>query len=81
MPLPCPPQVSLSFHATDTVPLPAWVAEIGRANPDIYFTDRAGARFTDCLSLGVDDGGPSVHALCIFCLHAHAMNSWCTQVH
>lgn len=63
MPLPCAPQVSLSFHATDTVPLPAWVAEIGRANPDIYFTDRGGARFTECLSLGVDDGEPPARQL------------------
>lgn len=36
------------------IPLPHWVAEIGRNNPDIFFTDRAGRRDPECLSWGVD---------------------------
>ena len=36
------------------IPLPHWVTEIGRSNPDIYFTDRAGRRNTECLSWGID---------------------------
>ncbi|KAG2445367.1 hypothetical protein HYH02_008832 [Chlamydomonas schloesseri] len=48
-------QVCLCFHGTEAVPLPAWVLEAGRANPDIYFTDRAGVRNTHCISLGVDE--------------------------
>ncbi|XP_073038359.1 beta-amylase 7-like [Primulina eburnea] len=36
------------------IPLPHWVAEIGRSNPDIFFTDRLGRRNTECLSWGID---------------------------
>lgn len=36
------------------IPLPHWVAEIGRSNPDIFFTDREGRRNTECLSWGID---------------------------
>lgn len=36
------------------IPLPHWVAEIGRTNPDIYFTDREGRRNPECLSWGID---------------------------
>lgn len=50
------PQVCLCFHGTEAVPLPAWVLAAGAANPDIYFTDRAGVRNTHCISLGVDEG-------------------------
>ncbi|KAL5727470.1 beta-amylase [Ranunculus cassubicifolius] len=54
-------QVVMSFHECGgnvgddvCIPLPHWVAEIGRTNPDIYFTDREGRRNTECLSWGVD---------------------------
>ncbi|XP_051132863.1 beta-amylase 7-like isoform X2 [Andrographis paniculata] len=54
-------QVVLSFHECGgyvgddvRIPLPHWVAEIGRSNPDIFFTDRAGRRDPECLSWGVD---------------------------
>ncbi|XP_019190295.1 PREDICTED: beta-amylase 7-like [Ipomoea nil] len=54
-------QVVMSFHECGgntgddvCIPLPHWVAEIGRSNPDIYFTDRAGRRNPECLSWGVD---------------------------
>ncbi|KAL3615654.1 Beta-amylase 7 [Castilleja foliolosa] len=54
-------QVVMSFHECGgnvgddvCIPLPHWVAEIGRNNPDIFFTDRAGRRNQECLSWGVD---------------------------
>uniref|UniRef100_A0ACD5XW21 Uncharacterized protein n=2 Tax=Avena sativa TaxID=4498 RepID=A0ACD5XW21_AVESA len=54
-------QVVMSFHACGgnvgddvSIPLPDWVTEIGKSNPDIYFTDREGRRNTECLSWGVD---------------------------
>ncbi|KAL8541190.1 hypothetical protein ACS0TY_002448 [Phlomoides rotata] len=54
-------QVVMSFHECGgnvgddvCLPLPHWVAEIGRSNPDIFFTDRAGRRDPECLSWGVD---------------------------
>lgn len=36
------------------IPLPQWVAEIGRSNPNIYFTDSEGRCNPECLSWGVD---------------------------
>ena len=48
-------KVSLCFHSTDTIPLPEWLLEEGRINPDIYFTDKAGGRNTECLTLGIND--------------------------
>lgn len=60
------------------IPLPHWVAEIGRSNPDIYFTDRAGRRNPECLSWGVDKerifkGRTALEVLCftLFKLHLH----------
>ncbi|CAK9143327.1 unnamed protein product [Ilex paraguariensis] len=54
-------QVVMSFHECGgnvgddvCIPLPHWVAEIGRSNPDIFFTDRAGRRNPECLSWGID---------------------------
>ncbi|XP_031392233.1 beta-amylase 7 isoform X3 [Punica granatum] len=54
-------QIVMSFHACGgnvgddvCIPLPHWVAEIGRSNPDIYFTDREGRRNPESLSWGVD---------------------------
>ncbi|KAJ4775715.1 Beta-amylase [Rhynchospora pubera] len=54
-------QVVMSFHKCGsnvgddiTIPLPNWVAQIGRANPDIYFTDGHGRRNTECLTWGID---------------------------
>lgn len=54
-------QVVLSFHECGgnvgddvCIPLPHWVAEIGRRNPDIFFTDREGRRNPECLSWGID---------------------------
>lgn len=36
------------------IPLPHWVAEIGRSNPDIFFTDKEGRHNPECLSWGID---------------------------
>lgn len=54
-------QVVLCFHECGgnvgddvIIPLPQWVAEIGVTNPDIFFTDRAGRRYQECLSWGID---------------------------
>lgn len=49
--------VSLCFHASEDqkLPLPQWVSRIGESNPSIFFTDRSGHRYKDCLSLGVDE--------------------------
>ena len=55
-------QAVMSFHAaganvgdTCTIPLPRWVLEAGERDPDIFFTDRAGVRNRECLSLGCDE--------------------------
>ncbi|XP_020218687.1 beta-amylase 7 isoform X4 [Cajanus cajan] len=54
-------QVMMSFHECGgnfgddvCIPLPHWVAEIGRSNPDIFFTDREGRHNPECLSWGID---------------------------
>ncbi|KAF5811622.1 putative beta-amylase transcription factor BES/BZR family [Helianthus annuus] len=54
-------QVVMSFHECGgnvgddvCIPLPHWVAEIGRSNPDIFFTDRSGRHNPECLSWGID---------------------------
>ena len=51
----------MAFHAfggTESedafIKLPQWVLEIGKDNPDIFFTDREGRRNKDCLSWGID---------------------------
>lgn len=36
------------------IALPQWVMEIGKDNPDIFFTDREGRRNPECLSWGID---------------------------
>ncbi|XP_008777296.1 beta-amylase 2, chloroplastic isoform X1 [Phoenix dactylifera] len=54
-------QVVMSFHECGgnigddvCIPLPHWVAEIGRSNPEIFFTDREGRQNPECLSWGID---------------------------
>ncbi|KAF7827059.1 beta-amylase 7 isoform X1 [Senna tora] len=54
-------QVMMSFHECGgnfgddvCIPTPHWVAEIGRSNPDIFFTDREGRRNPECLSWVID---------------------------
>ncbi|PON88248.1 Glycoside hydrolase [Trema orientale] len=49
--------VSLCFHASkqSNIPLPDWVSQIGESQPSIFFTDRSGQQYKECLSLAVDD--------------------------
>ncbi|EXC03129.1 Inactive beta-amylase 9 [Morus notabilis] len=49
--------VSLCFHGSkkQKIPLPKWVYRIGESEPSIFFTDRSGQRYKECLSLAVDD--------------------------
>ncbi|XP_020687661.1 beta-amylase 2, chloroplastic [Dendrobium catenatum] len=54
-------QVVMSFHECGGnvgddvyIPLPIWVSEIGKKNPDIYFTNRKGRRNPECLTWGID---------------------------
>ncbi|KAK1430828.1 hypothetical protein QVD17_13865 [Tagetes erecta] len=49
--------VSLCFHGCkeENIALPKWVSQIGESEPDIFFADRSGKRYKDCLSFGVDD--------------------------
>ena len=53
---------TMSFHAaggnvgdTCTVPLPPWVLAAGEEEPDMFYTDAAGHRNRECLSLGADE--------------------------
>ncbi|ESQ41872.1 hypothetical protein EUTSA_v10013215mg [Eutrema salsugineum] len=48
---------SLSFHGSKDpeIGLPDWVSKIGEAEPGLYFTDRYGNQYHDCLSFAVDD--------------------------
>ncbi|CAI0626953.1 unnamed protein product [Linum tenue] len=49
--------VSLCFHGErqHKVSLPRWVLKIGESNHSIFYTDRSGEAYEDCLSLAVDD--------------------------
>lgn len=49
--------VSLCFHASEDpkISLPEWVSQIGESQPSIFFTDRSGQSYKECLSLAVDD--------------------------
>ncbi|WCJ23552.1 beta-amylase 3 [Euphorbia peplus] len=49
--------VSLCFHADQQhkLSLPQWVSRIGELKPDIFFKDRSGHYYKDCLSFAVDD--------------------------
>ena len=50
----------MSFHEyTDNdndvhISLPTWILDVGRENPDIFFTDQQGRRNKQCLTWGVD---------------------------
>jgi beta-amylase len=53
-------QASMCFHGCSKlidncdISLPPWILSIGEKNPDIFFADRAGNRYRQCLSLAVD---------------------------
>lgn len=55
-------QAIMSFHQCGGnigddvyIPIPKWVLTIGENNPDIFYTNRAGTRNKECLSLAVDN--------------------------
>uniref|UniRef100_A0A0C9QM63 Beta-amylase n=1 Tax=Wollemia nobilis TaxID=56998 RepID=A0A0C9QM63_9CONI len=54
-------QASMCFHGCKykknkpAIGLPSWVLKVGENDPNIFFTDRAGNRYRDCLSLAVDN--------------------------
>eukprot|EP00879_Flechtneria_rotunda_P001310 GHRR01001460.1.p1 GENE.GHRR01001460.1~~GHRR01001460.1.p1 ORF type:complete len:563 (+),score=199.40 GHRR01001460.1:149-1837(+) len=47
-------QVAFCFHGDERHRLPGWVLQAGQQCPDVFFTDRAGHRNKECLSIGVD---------------------------
>eukprot|EP01018_Ginkgo_biloba_P029158 Gb_23715 [translate_table: standard] len=54
-------QVVMSLHECGgnvgddvNISLPKWILEIGKDNPDIFFTDQEGRRNTECLTWGID---------------------------
>ncbi|KAL0827115.1 hypothetical protein Bca101_050792 [Brassica carinata] len=54
-------QVVMAFHeyggnasGNVMISLPQWVLEIGKDNPDIFFTDREGRRSFECMNWSVD---------------------------
>lgn len=49
--------VSLCFHGSQqsNIPLPKWVSQIGQTESSLYYTDRSGQQYRNCLSLAVDD--------------------------
>ncbi|KAM1829013.1 hypothetical protein ACFX1X_022235 [Malus domestica] len=49
--------VSLCFHASKQpkIPLPAWVSRLGESQPGLFFKDRSGQHYKECLSLAVDE--------------------------
>ncbi|XP_043706602.1 beta-amylase [Telopea speciosissima] len=55
-------QAIMSFHQCGgnvgdvmNIPLPQWVLEIGESDPDIFYTNRAGTRNKEYLTIGVDN--------------------------
>eukprot|EP00897_Mesotaenium_endlicherianum_P004518 jgi/Mesen1/4094/ME000214S03279 len=54
-------QVVMSFHQCGgnvgddvNIPIPQWVLDVGKENPEIFFTDRQGVRNPECLTWGID---------------------------
>ncbi|KAF5752228.1 beta-amylase 4 [Tripterygium wilfordii] len=49
--------ITLCFHASaqPKISLPEWVSRIGDSQPGIFYADRSGQYYKDCLSLAVDD--------------------------
>ena len=52
-------QAIMSFHncveGTVNIPMPPWILEVGKSNPDIYYTNRRGTRNHEYLTIGVDN--------------------------
>lgn len=49
--------VTLCFHGSKkpNISLPNWVSQIGESQSGIFFTDRSGQQYKECLSLAVDN--------------------------
>ncbi|CAL9764108.1 unnamed protein product [Musa acuminata subsp. burmannicoides] len=52
-------QAIMSFHncveGNVNIPMPPWILEVGKSNPDIYYTNRRGTRNQEYLTIGVDN--------------------------
>ena len=55
-------QAIMSFHQCGgnvgdavNIPLPQWVLDVGESDPDIFYTNRAGNRNKEYLTIGVDN--------------------------
>ncbi|KAI4345481.1 hypothetical protein L6164_012603 [Bauhinia variegata] len=66
--------VTLCFHASKkpNIPLPKWVSQIGESQPGIFFKDRSGQHYKECLSLAIDnlpvlDGKTPIQVYQSFC--------------
>ncbi|KAK1679918.1 hypothetical protein QYE76_040766 [Lolium multiflorum] len=75
-------QVIMSFHACGgnigdavSIPIPAWVRDVGEADPDVYYTSPGGARNQEYLTIGVDDR-PLFHGRTAIQLYADFMESF-----
>ncbi|VAH29300.1 unnamed protein product [Triticum turgidum subsp. durum] len=75
-------QVIMSFHACGgnvgdavNIPIPAWVRDVGEADPDVYYTSPGGARNQEYLTIGVDDR-PLFHGRTAIQLYADFMESF-----
>jgi len=61
------------------IPIPQWVRDVGKGNPDIFYTNQEGLRNIEYLTLGVDDQ-PLFHgrtAIQVSSLET-LLTSWCS---
>uniref|UniRef100_A0ACD5UML4 Uncharacterized protein n=1 Tax=Avena sativa TaxID=4498 RepID=A0ACD5UML4_AVESA len=75
-------QVIVSFHACGgnigdavNIPIPAWVRDVGEADPDVFYTSPGGARNQEYLTIGVDDR-PLFHGRTAIQLYVDFMESF-----
>ncbi|GJN11476.1 hypothetical protein PR202_ga29674 [Eleusine coracana subsp. coracana] len=57
------------------IPIPQWVRDVGDADPDIFYTNRAGTRNIEYLTIGVDDQ-PLFHGRTAIQMYADYMKSF-----
>lgn len=43
-------------HLSDFTVASKWILDEGNVNPDIFYTDKAGVRNYECLTMGINDG-------------------------
>ncbi|XP_057525474.1 beta-amylase-like [Amaranthus tricolor] len=75
-------QAIMSFHQCGgnvgdvvNIPIPQWVLEIGKTNPDIFYTNRSGTRNPEYLSIGVDNE-PLFHGRTAIQMYSDFMKSF-----